>query len=79
MVKRGLGFLRVAVQKPPDLPAALLLVVEGEARFLERLDVPADRAQGDVMLIGQVRGRDVTALLDPLEDLPLADDFGVPH
>src|SRR6185369_5525820 len=52
---------------------------EREAGLLQGLDVAADGALGDAVLVGQVlRGR-VAPGLDPLEDPPLANDFGVTH
>ena len=74
----GLGQpLLVALDQPPDLAAVRALVVEREARLLQRLDVAADGALGDAVLVGQVLGGRVAPGLDPLEDPPLSDDFGV--
>src|SRR6185503_13622837 len=76
----GLGQpLLVPLDQPPDLAAVRALVEEREAGLLQGLDVAADGALGDSVLVGQVlRGR-VAPGLDPLEDPPLANDFGVTH
>ena len=71
--------LLVPLDQPPDLAPVHALVVEREARPPERLDVAADGALGDPVLVGQVLRRRVASGLDPLEDLPLPDDFGVTH
>jgi hypothetical protein len=65
-----------AVQPPSDAPAVVALVEQREARFLERRQVAADRAGGDVELVGQaVDGGAVPRRLEGVEEPPLADDF----
>ena len=76
----GLGQpLLVSLDQPPDLAAVRALVEEREPGLLQGLDVAADGALGDAVLVGQVlRGR-VAPGLDPLEDPPLTNDLGVTH
>ena len=54
-------------------------VVEGEARLLQRCEVPPDRPRRDVELVGQrVDLHAVPGGLERVEHLPLPDDFLVP-
>ena len=71
--------LLVAIHEAPDLAAVRALVVEREAGLLQGLDVPPDGALRDAVLVGQVLGGRIASGLDPLQDLPLPDDLGVPH
>src|SRR6185436_12228997 len=69
-----------AVQHPPRLPVvARLVVVDGEARLFERLQVAPDRPRGDAALVRKVvdGGAGGARLLDLAQDRPLADHFGV--
>ena len=63
----------------PSSPRAI--VVEREARFLERLQVAADGARGDAAERSQIVNRDanVARPFHLTEDRPLPDDFGVPR
>ncbi len=66
----------LAVQVPARTALLVLVVVEREAGFLQRRQIAADRARGDVEVLGQA------SIDDPWRDaservqhLPLADDF----
>ena len=71
--------LPVPLDQAPDLLPARAVVVDREARLLQRLDVAADRALGHAELVGELRGAREAPRLDRLQDPPLPDDLGVPH
>ena len=69
----------LAVQPPAHAAVVILLIVEGETGFLQRGEVAADRAGGDVEIVSEgVDGRAVPGRLQRVEHLPLPDDFLVP-
>ncbi len=58
------------------LPVVVALVVEREAGFLQRREIAADRARGDVEIAGQrVDCGPVPRRLERVQHLPLTDDF----
>src|SRR5207253_9980280 len=71
---------RLAIDLPPRPPIVCRPIVEeGKARFLERLQIAADRACRDAAQRGEIVNRDARAPrpLDFAQDRPLADDFGI--
>ena len=59
-----------------DAAVVVALVVEREAGFLQRREIAADRARGDVELVGQRVDRGaVPRRFERVQQLPLADDF----
>ena len=72
---------RLAVDDPPRAPVvARPVVVEGEARLFERLQIAADRPGRDAAQGSQIVDADAgrARALDLAQDRPLADDFRVP-
>ena len=73
-------FERLAVDAPARPPIVVRsIVVDGEARFLEGLEVAADGAGGDATERGEIVDCDAGRArpLDLAQDGPLADDLGV--
>ena len=73
------AFEDLAVDSPPRAAVLVAFVVEGEAGFLERREIPANRARGDFQLAGErVNRRAVARGFECVQDAPLPDDLLVP-
>ena len=71
---------RLTVHAPARFSVVVgLVVVEREARFLERLQVAPDRPRGDIAERGQLVDRDAgtARALDLTQDRPLPNHFGI--